>query len=983
MGSALRVFISYTTELREHPEGMTWVAAAEQAICSLKHAAVHMSHFGSQSRQPAETCRAEIAKCQVWVGVLGFRYGSLVPGTETSYTEMEFDEASEKGLHRVVVLLEKGASVGHREDAEKHRDRQDAFRQRVRSSQLTVATVATSAEVFVNVFKEMHRLEHLRPEPTVLHKPPAVIPVTLRDRQPERQGLRAAVQERRDRVMALVGDHGAGKTAMVAQLITELAEDRSDQGFGVLDYLSAYGHLSVSGAQVLGRLVGAIRSPLEKKQHLVQVLADRRASWYEQVEDVLDAFDEDVLLVLDHAEELLDEQGLFHDWMLNQLVTELSRRDDHHLSLLLVTAVPPSARLIGHRRSAVFDLPHVLRNDEDAALLLHDLAGSASGVLAQDASRVVEVAGRHPRSLELLVAAYKLSPGLPIEALESLEGLDPRARVSRLVEHLDTAVPGEMRAVLRMVAILGLPVTANDVAAVLGADDDEPGVLSASAVTALLAELTRLRIVRGVNQSYSLAPEEGRVITSLWCGDEAGRHSHREFLRRAADHLAHTKLRREPRSIEELGPHFREVALRLELGQFAACVDLMDGLDQEYLRRWGQRHVLMPWRRALLGWEKKHHYWQANLSAMVVGAVELDELDEAGKLLDQLLATMPGEQASPASDAAEVRQDELAVRTQLGYTAYQDGRLLDAQRWYGEELRLADRPYEMCRANLGLALCLLDLGRTDDAAEHLGSAWALVKDTESLDAARAGVLLARAALARVVGDRAMWRLTERALQSAAVARDDRMRVRCLDLLAALKLDRSLDHPDSAALVAEAVSIAGEAAELAAHSGMTDITRTAHANLAVAHLREGEANLDAARSAATSAARFCRSKRGLIGWVVLGMVQFRDRRRPGAENRARDAFYQGVASAERFSESQGRPYWVWDALGLAHAGLHLCRVDGAHERSVHAYGRARALAAAPGAVRRAEVFLDTLAWNISPDAVREIAVSARGGSTASR
>jgi hypothetical protein len=982
MGSALRVFVSYTSELGERPPDMTWVEAAGEAISFKRHAQVQMIHFGSQGRPPADVCRAELAQCQVWVGILGSRYGSLVPGTERSYTEMEFDEAGERGLHRIAVLLEKGAPVGQRDDAAVNRDRQDAFRQRVRSSELTVAAVSTPAELFVKVFTGMERLEHLRPKPEVLHPPPPVIPLILRDRQPERQELRAAVQGRQDRVFALVGDHGIGKTAMVAQLIGELESDRSEQGFGFLDYLSASGHLSVSGAQVLKRLVGAIRSPL-KKQHIVEVLTDKTASWYEQVEDVLDALDEDVLVVLDHAEELLDERGVFHDWMLNQLVTDLSRRDDHHVSLLLVSALQPSHRLLGHRRSAVFDLPGLLGDDDDARLLLQDLAGTAMEALGQDVSRVVQVAGRHPRTLELLVAAFNVDSSLRVEALHELDGLDQRHRVSRLVEHLDASLPDEMRAVVQAVAILGLPMKANDVAAVLNADN-EPGVLSRSAVTGLLAELARIRILRAIDGKYSLPPEEGRIITDLWCSDEEGQYNYREFARRAADHLAQSKWKRKPSSIEELAPHFREIALRLELGQFATSIELMDDLDHHYLRGWGHRHVLMPWRRQLLGWKQGRHYWRVNLSAMVVGAVELDELDEAVRLLDQLRATMPGDSASLGSDeAAQDKKDELAVLTQLGYTAFLDGRLYDAERWYREELRLAVQPYEKCRANLGLGLCLLDRGRTDDSAEHLRAAWTLVEVTSEAHnshAARAGVLLARAELARVVGDSSMLQLTEEALRAAALAEDERMRIRCLDLRAALKLDKSLEHADADALIADAVTIAGEAAELAARTGVTDVTRTAHATLAVALLRQGDKSLDAARSAATAAARFYRSKRGLVGYVVLGVVQFRDRRRPSAETRARDAFYQAIAMGEQFPDDRGRPYWVWDALGLAHAGLYLCRVDGAHAMSVSAYRRARGLTRTAGAVRRAELFLDTLAADMSVDALRDILGAARGDDT---
>ena len=88
--------------------------------------------------------------CDVYVGVLGTRYGSPVRDQqEMSYTELEFATATEAGLDRLVFLLDTAvADVGIPPSELIDREfgaRQDAFRRRVQDSGLLTQSFANPA----------------------------------------------------------------------------------------------------------------------------------------------------------------------------------------------------------------------------------------------------------------------------------------------------------------------------------------------------------------------------------------------------------------------------------------------------------------------------------------------------------------------------------------------------------------------------------------------------------------------------------------------------------------------------------------------------------------------------------------------------------------------------------------------------------------------------------------------------------------------
>ena len=108
-GAGWRVFVSHTSELAEFPAGMSYIGAVKAAISACGHVIVDMAEFPAADQPPAELCIGRVRSCDVYVGVLGIRYGSPVRDQpEVSYTELEFDTATEAGLDRLVFLLDTG-----------------------------------------------------------------------------------------------------------------------------------------------------------------------------------------------------------------------------------------------------------------------------------------------------------------------------------------------------------------------------------------------------------------------------------------------------------------------------------------------------------------------------------------------------------------------------------------------------------------------------------------------------------------------------------------------------------------------------------------------------------------------------------------------------------------------------------------------------------------------------------------------------------
>ena len=162
MEGQLRVFLSHTSELRQYPQERSFVAAAEHAVIRAGGTVLDMEYFTARAEKPADYCWAEVRRANVYVGIIGFRYGSPVQDEpERSYTELEFDAATELGLPRLVFLLDEDAALPLPQSCladPRYATRQRTFRQRIMGAGTTVQRIRSPDKLELLLFQALKDL---------------------------------------------------------------------------------------------------------------------------------------------------------------------------------------------------------------------------------------------------------------------------------------------------------------------------------------------------------------------------------------------------------------------------------------------------------------------------------------------------------------------------------------------------------------------------------------------------------------------------------------------------------------------------------------------------------------------------------------------------------------------------------------------------------------------------------------------------------
>jgi tetratricopeptide (TPR) repeat protein len=960
-----RVFISHTSELRDFPKGTSYVAAAERAIIAAGHVPVDMTDFPAADQAPADLCIDRVRSCDVYIGMLGTRYGSLVRDKpNVSYTELEFDTATEAGLDRLVFLLDTDADdVRIPPSALIDRDfgaRQDDFRRRVRESKLVTRSFADPGELSQLVERSLRELADTRTRlrsgiqreqvpaegrpvraSKFVNPPPAVAPAWFQGRQAETDRLAGYLSDPGIRLVTVTGPGGIGKTAMVCRLLKGLeagripGADGDATPLGGIVYLSRNGVHKVEYPTLVADLLRLL--PAEEAGRLERLYQNPQHGPAEMVLALLEAFPagEPVVVLLDNLESVMDlEQETLAEQALHEALSAVLTGPAHAITMIATTRVTPTALLrVEPARQRQLRLTEglcspaariVLRElDDDGRLGLRDATDDLLDGLCQRTRGF-------PRALEAVKAILDGNETLaPRDLLDRTRQLPGDEVVQVLVGEAYELLDGPAQRVMQALSVFPAPVSEVGVDFLLRPVD--PTIDAAP----ILTRLVRRQMVRFQDARYYLHPLDreyarGQLLTGD-SRDSVAAFTLAGLQARAADYYAQIRTPRESwRSLDDVRPQLAEFGLRCDTEDYDTAATVLHDIDYNYLRTWGHYRTLVELHGRIRRRITDPALNASHLGNLGLCHLNLGEYRQAIDLHTQSLAI-----ARETGD----RRTEGILLGRLGLCHDRLGEYQQANDLHAQALAIARKTGD--RRGEGIALgslgnCHYSLGDYRQAIDLHLQALSIARETDF----RQGecIWLDNLGLCRFsLGD--YGQAIDLHTQALAIARD--IGNRYLEANALDHLGRpwlaSGDARQAAALLEQAVNIGDS-------TGDIQPAVEARSWLARTHLQLGDAAAALAMTAVELELTYPPvepAMRLLEGLAVLELNRLGDTAR---------AFSDALTAADSLLALADRNVDALEVRALALSGLAVVAGDPARAaQAAEAFARARAVTRAPGVV----------------------------------
>ncbi len=101
-----RIYLSST-----YSDLIPYRKAVYDTLRTLRHDVLAMEHYGATDQRPVDKCLADVAQCDLYVGLFARRYGYIPPAEhdnphQRSVTELEYREATRLTKTRLIFLLD-------------------------------------------------------------------------------------------------------------------------------------------------------------------------------------------------------------------------------------------------------------------------------------------------------------------------------------------------------------------------------------------------------------------------------------------------------------------------------------------------------------------------------------------------------------------------------------------------------------------------------------------------------------------------------------------------------------------------------------------------------------------------------------------------------------------------------------------------------------------------------------------------------------
>ena len=448
-----QIYISSTyTDLVDHRRHVYDI------LRKMRYDVIAMEDYVAADRRPVDQCLADVASCDVYVGIFAWRYGYIPPGHDKAITELEYRQAGQCGLERLVFLVDESTPwpreymdevTGHGEDGARIKALraellENHMVQFFKSPEELAGQVATSVARWTQkqLDAQMEQLrarqaETDRKRREMRHRRRVVnlrpLDVThFKDRLREMQTLCDHLADAGVRLISVVGRGGMGKTALVSRVLVDLERGlKTSEVSEASEVLQVDGILYLSARSTglgleriyadVGRMLGEPAA-----SQLTARWADKDMSLAAKVEYLLEALRDGMYLVLlDNLEDYLTEEGKIAEEGLRLFVERCVTQPG---GTRLVVTSREEMRLTGAALHGTRNIP--LRDglpEDQAIALLRDLDPQA-------------MLGLRDAPEDELRRAAQLTRGIP-RALEILAGIlheDPTASLTRLLadEHL-------------------------------------------------------------------------------------------------------------------------------------------------------------------------------------------------------------------------------------------------------------------------------------------------------------------------------------------------------------------------------------------------------------------------------------------------------------------------------------------------------------------------------------------------------------------